>query len=147
MSPDDLLRSKVVDPSIAVDPAEVARVVEEIFPEALGVWVYGSFADGSARRDSDVDIAILPDQPIDSWSRFERAQDVAARLHRDVDLVDLNVVSDLLCYEATARGIRVAARDPERCDQFEVTSMAKYLDQRHMLRGWMQDIQDRGTVY
>jgi uncharacterized protein len=146
MSPDDLLRSKV-DPSIAVGPAEVARVVEEIFPEALGVWVYGSFADGSARRDSDVDIAILPERPIDSWSRFERAQDVASRLHRDVDLVDLNVVSDLLRYEAAARGIRVAARDPERCDQFEVASMAKYLDQRHMLRGWMQDIRDRGTIY
>ena len=146
MSRDGLLRSNV-DPSIAVDPAEVARVVEEIFPEALGVWVYGSFADGSARRDSDIGIAILPERPIDSWSRFERAQDVAASLHRDVDLVDLDVVSDLLRYEAAARGVRVAARDPERCDEFEVTSMAKYLDQHRMLRDWMQDIRERGTIH
>jgi hypothetical protein len=32
----ELLRSKA-DPRVAVDPAEVGRVVEEIFPEALGV--------------------------------------------------------------------------------------------------------------
>lgn len=48
-----------------LDPAAVSRVVEDVFPEALGVWIYGSYAQGCARRDSDLDIAILPDRPID----------------------------------------------------------------------------------
>ena len=91
-----MLRSQV-DPAIAIDPALVGRVVEELFPEALGVWIYGSFADGSARADSDIDIAILPGAPLDSWSRFERAQDVAGELHREVDLVDLTRVFGPVC--------------------------------------------------
>ena len=135
------------DPRIVIDPSEVGRVVEEIFPEALGVWIYGSFAHGRARRDSDLDIGILPTGPLDSWERLERAQDVAARVHREVDLVDLSTVSDLLRYEVVTGGFRVAARDPARCDAFELASMGKYYDQNLMLRDWMKDIRERGSVY
>jgi hypothetical protein len=46
-----------------------------------------------------LDIAILPDRPLDSWERIERALDFRVRVHRDVDLVDLARVSDLLRYE------------------------------------------------
>ncbi len=141
-----LLRAKG-DPRAPLDPAEVGRVVEEVFPEALGVWIYGSYAQGYARRDSDLDIAILPDRPIDAWERIERAQDVAIGVHREVDLVDLSTVSDLLRYEVVARGVRVGERDPERCDLFELASMSKFYDQSLMLRDWMQDIKARGTVY
>lgn len=143
-SPDGLLRSEA-DPTVAVDPAEVARAVEEVFPEALGVWIYGSFADGWARQDSDIDIAILPDRPLDGWDMFERTAEI--RVGRDVDLVDLSAVSDLLQYEATTRGVRIAARDPLRCDLFETAAMAKWLDERRMLRDWTRDIKERGTVY
>ena len=146
MTTDGMLRSQV-DPAIAIDPALVGRVVEELFPEALGVWIYGSFADGSARADSDIDIAILPGAPLDSWSRFERAQDVAGELHREVDLVDLTRVSDLLRYEALSPGIRVAARDPSACDRFELVALAKYSGLRDELRAWVAEIGERGTVY
>ena len=113
MPTQDLLRAKT-DPRIAIDPIEVGRVVEDVFPEALGVWIYGSFAHGRARRDSDLDIAILPDRPIDAWERLERAQDVAERVHREVDLVDLRTVSDRAALSRSSRGgLRVAARDPE----------------------------------
>lgn len=135
------------DTRAPLDPAAVGRVVEEVFPEALGVWIYGSYAQGRARRDSDLDIAILPDRPIDAWERIERAQDVAAGVHREVDLVDLSTVSDLLRYEVVAHGIRVGERDSERCDLFELASMSKFYDQSLMLRDWMQDIKARGTVY
>ena len=100
MNEDRLLRSRA-DPAIAVDPDEVAHVVEELFPEALGVWIYGSFVDGSARRDSDIDIGILPERPLAmDWDDFGRIGELAFRLGRDVDLVDLTRVSDLLRYES-----------------------------------------------
>ena len=147
MSRDGLLRSKV-DPSIAVDPAEVARVVEEIFPEALGVWIYGSFADGSARKDSDVDIAILPERPIEvDWDHFGRVGDLVSRLGREVDLVDLRRVPPLLRFEVFQSGVRVAARDPTACDFFETAAVSGYQRlnvERHEL---LQAIHERGTVY
>ena len=114
------------DPKVAIDPVAVGRIVEEIFPEALGVWIYGSFAHGRARRDSDLDIAILPDRPLDSWERIERAQDVASRVGRQVDLVDLRKVSPVLRFEVVTRGMRVAARDPYAADVMETASLAMF---------------------
>ena len=67
------------DPTVAIDPVAVGRIVEEIFPEALGGWIYGSFAHGRARRDSDLDIAILRTDPLIPGKRTERALDVGAR--------------------------------------------------------------------
>src|SRR3954468_22922390 len=96
-----------------LDPAEVGRIIEEMFPEALGVWIYGSYAQGRARRDSDLDIAILPDRPLDSWERLEGAQDGAPGVRREGHFVDLTSVSDLLKYEVVTGGFRVAARDGE----------------------------------
>ena len=146
MTADTMLRSRA-DPSIAIDPAEVGRVVEELFPEALGVWVYGSFADGYARRDSDVDIGILPDRPVEWWDRHCRATELASRLHREVDLVDLSEVSDLLRFEALTRGIRVKARDPDAADRFEMAAVGMYMDLRDETAEWLAEIRVRGTVF
>ena len=112
MARQNLLRSRA-GPKIAVDPAQVARVVEEVFPEALGVWIFGSYAQGRARRDSDLDIAILPDRPIDAWQRIERAQDVAVGVHREVDLVDPSterLLMDAVLVRKTASLERCVAR-------------------------------------
>ena len=38
MSGEAVLRSRV-DPDITVDPTDVGRVVGELFPETLGVWI------------------------------------------------------------------------------------------------------------
>lgn len=114
------------DPTVGIDPVAVGRIVEEIFPEALGVWIYGSFAHGRARRDSDLDIAILPDRALDSWERIERALDVGARVHRDVDLVDLRKVSPVLRFEVVTRGLRVAARDPYAADVMATATIAMF---------------------
>ena len=91
MTTDRMLRSQV-DPAIAIDPALVGRVVEELFPEALGVWIYGSFADGSARADSDIDIAILPGAPLGQLEQVRAGAGRGGELHREVDLVDLTRV-------------------------------------------------------
>lgn len=143
---DRMFRSSI-DPDLAIDPDEVGRVVEELFPEALGVWVYGSVATGSARRDSDIDIAILPDRPMDGVDRWLRAQEVAARLRRDVDLVDLTAVPPLLRFEAFADGHRVAARDPLACDRFEMTAVSQYQRLNEERRELLDEIAQRGTVF
>ena len=145
MSGGAVLRSRV-DPDIAIDPAEVGRAVEELVPEALGVWVYGSFADGYARRDSDVDIAVLPDCPLDAWDLHERATTLAERLGREVDLVDLRRVGTVLRFEVAVRGVRVAARDPFACDLFETAAVSMFQRLSESQREHLAEIRARGSV-
>ena len=140
-----LLRS-LVESDLALDTDEVGRVIEELFPEALGVWVYGSFADGRARRDSDLDIAILPQEPLDGWDVFERAQDVASRLHREIDLVDLRRVGTVLRFEVATQGVRVAAREPFTCDLFETTAISMYQRLQESQREHLAEVRARGSI-
>jgi predicted nucleotidyltransferase len=61
-----------------IDLAEVGRAVEDLFPEALRVWVHGSVAGGTARPDSDLDIAILGREPIRlGWDELDRGMAAA----------------------------------------------------------------------
>jgi len=69
-----------------------------------GIWLYGSHARGEARPDSDIDLGILCDSPLDPVSLFDASSRLAARLGTAVDLVDLRRVSGLLRVEATHYG-------------------------------------------
>jgi predicted nucleotidyltransferase len=74
--------------------------------------VYGSAASGTLRPDSDVDLALLFDQPLDA----ERKMDIVARLERDllrtVDLIDLSTISGTILKQVLCKG-RVLIQNEE----------------------------------
>lgn len=70
----------------------------------LGAWLYGSHARDEARSTSDIDLAVLFDEPLDPVALFDAGAGLAARLGASVDLVDLRRVGGLLRVEATHRG-------------------------------------------
>ena len=72
--------------------------------ELLGAWLYGSRARGESRPDSDIDLAVLGDRPLDPVELFDAAGRLAAGLGVAVDLVDLRQAGGLLKVEATHHG-------------------------------------------
>ena len=67
---------------------EVLRIVRE-FREQLaalygdrlqGVYLYGSYARGDEREDSDVDIAIVLEGPVDAWEEDRRISEITSDL-------------------------------------------------------------------
>ena len=70
----------------------------------LGAWLYGSRARGEARAGSDVDLAVLCDEPLDPVALFDASGRLSARLGATVDLVDLQRAGGLLRVEATHHG-------------------------------------------
>ncbi|MTI69882.1 MAG: nucleotidyltransferase domain-containing protein, partial [Firmicutes bacterium] len=51
--------------------------------------LFGSAANGTLREDSDVDIAFLSSKNIEDYDIFMLGQELAEKLERDVDLIDL----------------------------------------------------------
>jgi predicted nucleotidyltransferase len=76
----------------------------EVRFELDALWVYGSVATGTANRRSDLDLAALfhgrpaPEDVLDA------AAELAGRLGRDVDLVDLDRASPILGCRSSATG-------------------------------------------
>lgn len=71
--------------------------------------VFGSVAEGTARRDSDVDVGVLTDAPLDSRSRRDLVEALAKIAGRPVDLVDLREAGPVLLLSAL-RGQRLVGR-------------------------------------
>ncbi len=98
-------------------------------PDALGlaaIYLYGSFAQGGTHPESDVDVAVLCREPIDSVRLFETAQDLAVRLRRDVDLIDLSKSSTVFRVQVVGKGRRIFTGDQIATDVFEMYALSDY---------------------
>lgn len=70
----------------------VVEAIAAFFSEQQDIRLsilYGSFANGQPNRDSDIDIAVVADQPLDAERRIELISKLAQLSGRAVDLVDL----------------------------------------------------------
>jgi predicted nucleotidyltransferase len=71
---------------------EIRAVLRECLPEirekygVTSIGVFGSWARGEARPDSDIDIIVEFGRPI-GWEIVDLADYLESRLHRKVDLV------------------------------------------------------------
>ncbi|BCS80220.1 type VII toxin-antitoxin system MntA family adenylyltransferase antitoxin [Anaerocellum diazotrophicum] len=75
-----------------IDIQEIKKVVVEILKKEISPWLiitFGSLAKGNFRQDSDIDIAFFSDKEVSNIERFRISQELADKLNRDVDLVDL----------------------------------------------------------
>ena len=88
-------------------------------PRILAVYLFGSRTKGEEHARSDVDLAVLFDEPrrlsdlVDLEIRFEDA------LGTKVDLVDLGKARPFLALDVI-RGERLYCRDSKHCDEFDL---------------------------
>jgi uncharacterized protein len=78
------------------------------------LWLYGSEAEGTAKTDSDVDLAALFRRRPQPLEIFDARTDLEEILHRDVDLVDLDQVSPVLGIQVLKYGRLLVDRNPGR---------------------------------
>ena len=116
-------------------------------PDAWAVYVYGSFASGEEWPDSDLDIAVLlpPEQRIPDL--LELMGDISKHIHRDVDVVDLRRVGDVLRREVLENGRTLFESDPEKVLAWEASAMSQYAHYREEVSGIMDDFRRTGIGY
>lgn len=93
------------------------------------IYLFGSQADGTARLESDIDVALLRPSSVTESSAREMA--AARRALGDatglyVDLIDLRRVSTVFQHEIIGTGIRLHTSATEAVDEFETRVMSAY---------------------
>lgn len=116
----------------------VRDVLAERVEPIVCAYVFGSVARGSARRGSDIDIAILFAGPTPRGPWGDTAPDLVSSLEgatrRPVDLIDLGQAPPDLVHRVLRDGVLVAERDRSRRIRFEVRARGLYLDLLPCLR-------------
>ena len=117
------------------------------FPNAWAIYVYGSFARGDESSASDVDLAVLlpPEEGIADLLSI--VSEVATHVHREVDLVDLRRVSDVLRREVLTDGRTLYVSRPDRVLEWEGTALSRYQRYREEVRDLLEDFAGTGIGY
>ena len=124
----------------------VERLREE-FPELRAVYRFGSFGTEHERPDSDIDLAVYAGEPLPVMKLWRVAQELAADVGRDVDLVDLASASTVMRAGVVHSGARVYCADEAACATFEDYVYSSYARLNEERRGILGDILRRGSVH
>jgi uncharacterized protein len=126
---------------------QLINALLEAIPGCLAIYRFGSWQTEAERGDSDIDLAVLPPEPIDPVRRWELAQALASMAGRDVDLVDLLGASTVLRIQVVARGQRLYCADLHAAEQFEDAVFSAYARLNEERREILADVRKRGNVY
>jgi predicted nucleotidyltransferase len=118
-----------------------------VFPSAWAIYVYGSFARGDHSPRSDIDLALLLPPGEKIADLLSIVSDVSTRADREVDLVDLRKVNDVLRREVLAEGQTLYVAEPDRVLEWEGTAMSRYQRYREEVSDLLKEFQKTGIGY
>jgi uncharacterized protein len=130
-----------------MNDASLSEYIHKAVPGLIALYRFGSQANGTARPDSDVDLAILSREPMPNLRRFELAQELATQLHRDVDLVDLRTASTVMRMQVISTGECLFKTSDQLQGEFEDLAYSTYARLNEERREILNDIRIRGSVY
>ena len=134
-------------PIMHEDLTDAVVLLRTRLPFLLAVYLFGSRASEQSAADSDVDLAVLDAERLDPAVRWELQEDLAARLHGDVDLVDLRSASTVMRVQVLERSTLLFDGDPGSRVLFEAMALSAYARLNEERRGILLDVRARGTVY
>lgn len=107
-------------------------------PSVKAAWVFGSFARGEQRPDSDVDVAVLLDQK-DRPRTFDDLPlalqaELASAIGREVEVVVMDWAPVDLVHRVMREGVLILDRDRSARIRFEVDARNRYWDLLPVLR-------------
>ncbi len=106
---------------------QLRRVLSQSSGIRLAV-LFGSFARGRERPDSDLDIAITPDRDVSLRWELELQVELERACHRRVDLIRLDRASTLLRWHVARDGLLLAARPAVEWMRFRAAAAGEHAD-------------------
>lgn len=122
----------------------VEYLKNEINPFAI--ILFGSYSRNTQNKESDIDIAIKGNK-IDSKKIYELKQKLEDISQKDVDLVNLDDISDVFRYEILMNGIKLFCQDDYKFDLYKLDMWREYLELNESRQDIIQRIKNGGSIY
>lgn len=97
--------------------------------ECFAIYLFGSYADGTENKDSDVDFAVfIRNKKLVALDWYSTKQDLEMLLKKDVHLVDILQVSPILQNEIISKGKALYIKNQEKLNNAIMQIGAAYID-------------------
>jgi predicted nucleotidyltransferase len=124
----------------------ICAELQNVFPNAMGIYAFGSRIQGTANAQSDLDLAILVAGYADPLQLFEIANQLADKLGYEVDLLDLRAASTVMQHQVITTGRRLWAKDIQ-ADLFDVFVLNEKNALDELRAEQLNEIRETGRVY
>jgi predicted nucleotidyltransferase len=108
------------------DKQLIVTTLKQEIPMLQALYLFGSQKDGSAMKNSDIDIAYLTTKPLNNMGRWELSQKLASFLARDIDLIELAQTNTIFRYQILSTAERIYGGGYE-VENFETLAYSFYL--------------------
>lgn len=116
-------------------------------PDVWAIYVFGSFARGEEWPSSDLDLAVLLPPARRIEDPLGVMSGVSARIHRDVDVVDLRRAGDVLRREVLLEGRTLYVSEADQVLAWEAGAMSRSARHREEIRDILEDFRRTGVGY
>ena len=116
--------------------------------EITAVYLFGSYASGSQRHDSDVDLGILFDDECEDFDSFldRYFVELPRTLRKDIHPLVMNTAGELVLKQIFSKGKVLVVRNPKKLSRFLMIKYSQILDFSYQLnqikRGFVSHIKD-----
>jgi predicted nucleotidyltransferase len=126
---------------------KLTDILSLLFPDAMAFYCFGSAATGEMREDSDIDLAVLSEEPLDPEKVFDLKSEISRNFRRDVDVVDLMRADSVTAVQVVVYGQLLMSKSKLQTGLFETTAMSAYALLNEERREILKDIATTGKVY
>lgn len=111
------------------------------------ILLFGSFAKGNAREDSDIDLAYFSQQHLSAYERFTLAGDLATLVGREVDIVDLKQIDTVLTMQIFTQGVPIDIKNDNEFTRQKMRAFSMYATLNEQRAPILKAIKERGSVF
>ncbi|MCX6763865.1 MAG: nucleotidyltransferase domain-containing protein [Candidatus Moranbacteria bacterium] len=116
---------EIINPALAGQKLKIAKIAEKFHLKL--VLIFGSFANGKNRKDSDLDMAVLGSKKISFNEQVDLINEFSSVFHKNIDLSILNRTNPLLLFEASKNSLLLYG-SREEFMQFKLRAFNAYND-------------------
>lgn len=111
------------------------------------IVLFGSFAKGTNRPDSDIDLAYFSKKQLSSYERFIVAGELAEIAGREVDLIDLKQIDTVFTMQIFSQGMPIYIQDENEFTRQKMRAYSMYAALNEQRAGIIESIKERGSVF
>ncbi len=124
----------------------IINTLKEEIPELQALYLFGSYADGTANDASDIDIAYLSTKSLTPTQKWHISQKLALLLSKDIDLIELFNTNTIFRYQILSTGTRLYGEGYD-IESFETLAYSFYLRFQEERKPILDEILKNKSIY